>query len=190
VYSTGRDLGGAEGLVTLVTAATGPAPISDSTLAAVNSDSLDRVIAEMRADTTSSTAGLVVEPGDSFPPSLDTLSRAPLVTEGPKSIVPGGYRRTLPNPGYVRVSFSGGFAPVRIDGKTYGLTPQVIALDSGAHFVSLIGNAYTPSQIEVAVVPGDTVAAVFKVPATATKKPDSTTVPGPTGSVPPVIPPL
>ena len=193
-YATGRDLRESTGIETLVMSAVTPPVGAESTLATVNSDSLDQVIAAMRADTTSFVAALTSDSSEALAVTPDTMGRAPLVTEGPKPA--GGYRRSLPDPGYVKVIFNGGFAPVRINGRTYGFTPQVIALDSGAHFVSLNSNAYSPSQIEVKVTPGDTAVALFRVPATAVKRPDSTATPTPpstppaAGAPPPVIPPL
>jgi serine/threonine protein kinase len=193
-YATGQEIATNAGFATFVIGAVAPPVGAESTLAVVNSDSLDRVIAEMRADTTSSVSSLISETGVTLAVTPDTLDRAPLVTEGPKPALPGGYRRTLPDPGYVRVTYIGGIAAVRIDGKTYGFTPQVIALDSGAHFVSLNSNAYAPSQIEVTVVPRDTAIAAFKVPATAAKRPDSAASPTPpppgAGAPPPAVPPL
>jgi hypothetical protein len=76
----------------------------------------------------------------------------------------------------VKVTYAGGIAQVRVDGRTYGYTPLVIRLDAGQRFISLVGNAYTPSQIVLEIQPGDTAVAAFKVPA-ATRRDSGTNTP-------------
>jgi hypothetical protein len=66
-------------------------------------------------------------------------------------------------PGYIRILARGGAAKVRVDGRTYGFSPQVVRVDPGAHVVSLegSGDAFLPAQITVTAAPYDTLAAVF-----------------------------
>jgi hypothetical protein len=129
---------------------------------------LERVIAALPTAAASSDSAT---PGDSvrLPLLVDTL-RAPLLTETPEARQ--SYQRiTGPEHGFVKVTYAGGIAQVRVDGRTHGFTPQVIRVDAGQRFISLIGNAYTPLQIVLDVQPGDTALAAFKVPAAS--KPDS-----------------
>ena len=76
-----------------------------------------------------------------------------------------GFQRVEgPPAGYVKVTYAGGIAQVRVDGRTQGFTPQVIKVDPGQHYISLNSNAYTPSQITLDVQSGDTAVAAFRVP--------------------------
>jgi hypothetical protein len=162
-------------------------------------DSLERVIAALPAAPTDS---LALGAGDSLrlPLLTDSTGRPPLTTEPPESR--RSYQRVSPEPGFVKVTYAGGIAQVRVDGRTYGFTPQVIRVEPGQRFISLIGNAYTPSQFVLDVQSGDTALAAFKVPATA--QPDSAarpaappapsapavTSPPPVTAVPPATPPV
>jgi len=167
---------------------------ADSVEPGIDLDSLERVIAELPSAPTSSTAGLIV--GDSaLLVAGDSASRAPLATESPEAR--RAYQRVdAPAIGYVKVTYAGGIAQVRVDGRTQGFTPQVIRVDPGQHFISLNSNAYIPSQITVDVQPGDTVLAAFKVPTAAAPAaeaapaaPPPNPVPAPVPLPPPPVPP-
>ena len=112
---------------------------------------------------------------------MTTRRRPPLTTESPEAR--RSYQRVGPEAGFVKVTYAGGIAQVRVDGRTYGFTPQVIRVEPGQRFISLIGNAYTPSQFVLDVQSGDTAHAAFKVPATAHT--DSTARPAAPAVVPP-----
>ena len=158
--ATSRELATRAGIVLPPPAGAAPVATTDSDVPGLNIDSLERVIAELPAET-SSVEALV---GDSARlPLLDTVGRAPLTTESPEAR--RSYQRvTGEEPGFVKVTYAGGIAQVRVDGRTYGFTPQVIRVDPGQRFISLIGNAYTPSQFVLDVKPGDTALAAFRVP--------------------------
>jgi hypothetical protein len=161
--------------------------------AGLDIDSLERVIAALPAagDSVSAIAG----DSTRLPLVLDTMGRAPLTTESPEER--RSYQRvTGPEPGFVKVTYAGGIAKVRVDGITYGFTPQVIRVEPGQRFISLIGNAYTPLQFVLDVKPGDTAIAAFKVPVTpgrdsgaraATNAP--VPLPAPNAATPPQSPP-
>jgi serine/threonine-protein kinase len=157
----------------------------DSSAPGLNIDSLERVIAALPDESRSADSGLVA--GDSARlPLLDSLSRAPLATESPEAR--RSYQRvTGPEPGFVKVTYAGGIAKVRVDGITYGFTPQVIRVDPGPRFISLIGNAYTPLQYVLDVQSGDTAVAAFKVPAAA--QPEAAAPSLPPAAPPAVAPP-
>ncbi len=153
---------------------------------ALDLDSLERVIAELPMTAPPSAA----DSGAGHPfPSLglgDSVGRAPLATEPPET------RRTYqrvdgPEPGYVKVTYAGGIAQVRVDGRTHGFTPQVVTLDPGQHFISLNSSAYTPSQITVEVQSRDTATAQFRVPVTAAPA-ESAKAPSSAAAPPPSIP--
>jgi hypothetical protein len=163
--ATGRDLAARAGIFL-------PPPAGATTMAAdsaepgLNIDSLERVIAALPVESNPSGVELAVGDSGRVPLQLDTLTRPPLSTESPEAR--RSYQRvTGEEPGFVKVTYAGGIAQVRVDGRTYGFTPQVIRVDPGQRFISLIGNAYTPSQFVLDVQPGDTAVAAFKVPATA-----------------------
>jgi hypothetical protein len=170
--SQGQDLATRAGIPVpgMSTSAVAAAP-SDSVEPGIDLDSLERVIAELPDEPTSSTSGLIA--GDSaLLVAGDPLSRAPLATESPEAR--RGYQRVdAPAVGYVKVTYAGGIAQVRVDGRTQGFTPQVIRVDPGQHFISLNSSAYMPSQITVEVQPGDTALAAFKVPTAAAPLPEA-----------------
>ena len=167
-----------------------PGP-GDSTVPGLDLDSLERVIAELPNGVSGSGAGAVAGDSGALAGGDDLLTRTPLATEPPET------RRTYrridgPEPGFVKVTYIGGIAQVRIDGRTHGFTPQVIRLEAGQHFVSLVSNAYVPSQITLDVQPGDTAVAVFTVPraaghepATAAESPAASASGSPAISLPP-----
>jgi serine/threonine-protein kinase len=185
--STGREIASRAGIVLPPPPGAATPATIDSTVPGLNIDSLERIIAELPTADTPSVHALA---GDSARlPLLDTLGRAPLATESPEAR--RSYQRvTGDEPGFVKVTYAGGIAQVRVDGRTYGFTPQVIRVDPGQRFISLIGNAYTPSQFVLDVTPGDTALAAFRVPQTArTDTGSSPVAPAATapasGSVPP-----
>ena len=158
----------------------------DSAPPGMDLDSLERVIAELPATATDS-AGEILPDSGRLPLVTDSLGRAPLATESPE--MRRGFQRVEgPPAGYVKVTYAGGIAQVRVDGRTQGYTPQVIKLDPGQHYISLNSNAYTPSQITLDVQSGDTAVAAFKVPATAVETPPAAGGAAPAGT-PPGIPP-
>ena len=171
---------------------------SDTGQPGLDLDSLERVIAELPGTAPDSFA---VSSGDSarMPIVPDSLTRAPLATESPE--MRRGFQRIEgPPAGYVKVTYAGGIAQVRVDGRTQGFTPQVIKVEPGQHYITLNSNAYTPSQITLDVQPGDTALASFKVPVSApvdtlspapvAAQPPAPTAPsGGTGSPPPAAPP-
>ncbi len=197
--ATGRDLATRAGIVLPPPAGAATVGADDSTVPGLNIDSLERVIAELPATQTLTVDAMVDD--TTRLPLLDTLGRAPLATESPEAR--RNYQRvTGEEPGFVKVTYAGGIAQVRVDGRTYGFTPQVIRVEPGQRFISLIGNAYTPSQFVIDVKAGDTAVAAFRVPqaprtdtATTTAPPAgnppiSVPVPPPSGSQhPPVTPP-
>ena len=77
--------------------------------------------------------------------------------------------------GYVRVVTQGGSARVRVDGRRFGFSPQLLRLDAGRHVVTVEGggDAFLPSQLTVDVTAGDTASAVFSAPALARPRADS-----------------
>ncbi len=161
--ATGRDLAFRAGIY-LPPDADSLAASGDPSRPGLDIDSLERVIAALPVSPADST---VVSPDDSLrlAPLGDTAGRPPLSTEPPE--VRRSYQRVSPAPGFVKVTYAGGIAQVRVDGRTHGFTPQVIRVEPGQRFISLIGNAYTPSQFVLDVQSGDTAHAAFKVPATA-----------------------
>lgn len=82
-------------------------------------------------------------------------------------------------PGYIRIVARGGAAKVRVDGRTYGFSPQVVRVEPGAHVVSLegSGDAFLPAQITVTAAPYDTLAAVFTARTPRGAVPDSDAAP-------------
>ena len=169
---TGAALAVHAGLQEPIDARTTAGGSPDSQTTAVNTDSLERAIAQMLADTTSTVASLTATPGESRVPlspvaPLDTIQPIPIDDPVLAARAKGSFRRAEAAPGYAKIQFVGGIARVRIDGRTYGtasITPYVVALDSGRHVVSLFASAYTPLMIELNVLPGDTAAAVFLTP--------------------------
>ena len=165
----------------------------DSSAPGMDLDSLERVIAELPSTTPDSFA---VANGDStrLPLAAEPVGRAPLATESPE--MRRGFQRVEgPPAGYVKVTYAGGIAQVRVDGRTQGFTPQVIKVDPGQHYISLNSNAYTPSQITLEVQSGDTAVAAFRVPtalpvdAPPAGAPPGATVPPPaTTATPPAEP--
>jgi hypothetical protein len=69
----------------------------------------------------------------------------------------------------------GGSARVRVDGRRYGFTPQLLKLDGGRHIVTVegAGDAFLPSQLTVDVRANDTTSAVFSAPGAGGARPDS-----------------
>ncbi|GAC1690108.1 MAG: hypothetical protein NVS9B3_08690 [Gemmatimonadaceae bacterium] len=65
--------------------------------------------------------------------------------------------------GYVYVEVRGGFAPVILDGRPYGLSPRLIRVEAGTEHLVTVGaaDAFTPSQIRVTPFGSDTARAVF-----------------------------
>ena len=66
-------------------------------------------------------------------------------------------------PAYIRIVARGGAAKVRVDGRTFGFSPQVVRVEPGPHIVSLegSGDAFLPAQITINAAPDDTLSAVF-----------------------------
>ena len=161
---------------------------ADSGLPGLDLDSLERVIAELPA-TGGDSLALSNRDSSRLPLVNDSLERAPLATETPE--MRRGFQRVDgPAPGYVKVTYAGGIAQVRVDGRTQGFTPQVIRVEPGQHFISLNGNAYTPLQITLDVQSGDTAVAAFKVPSVAPADPPAlpatgSSAPSPPASAPP-----
>jgi hypothetical protein len=164
---------------------------TDSSASGMDLDSLERVIAELPSTAVDS---LAVASGDSAraPLAEDSAGRAPLTTESPE--MRRGFQRVQEPPaGYVKVTYAGGIAQVRVDGRTQGYTPQVIKVDPGQHYISLNSNAYTPSQITLDVQSGDTAVAAFKVPAAPQSEapPAQQTTPPPASpAAPAAVPPV
>ncbi len=179
--AVGADLGIRAGLIPPTVAAT----TADSTEPRLDIDSLERVIAGLPPDAAAAGSSLIVGDSLRLPMSTDTASRPTLATETPEAR--RSYQRVSgPEPGYVKVTYAGGIAQVRVDGRTYGFTPQVIRVEAGQRFISLIGNAYTPSQFVLDVQPHDTVLAAFRVPVSLPLDTTaSAAVPSPAPRVPP-----
>ena len=178
--ATGRELAGRAGIVLPPSPGAATVATPDPSVPSLDIDSLERVIAELPSAATSSVDAMTSD--STRLPLLDTLGRAPLATESPEAR--RSYQRvTGPEAGFVKVTYAGGIAQVRVDGRTYGFTPQVIRVDPGQRFISLIGNAYTPSQFVLDVQSGDTVLAAFRVP--ATPRPDSLASAPPSAASPP-----
>ena len=192
--ATGRDLAMRAGIY-LPPPAGAATTTAESTEPRLDIDSLERVIAALPVESNPSDGGLAGGDSARMALQLDTLTRAPLSTESPEAR--RAYQRvTGEEPGFVKVTYAGGIAQVRVDGRTHGFTPQVIRVDPGQRFISLIGNAYTPLQFVLDVHPGDTAIAAFKVPATAhvdttasQVPPTSPPVAAPLASSPPPSPP-
>jgi len=91
-------------------------------------------------------------------------------------------------PGFIRVFARGGAARVRIDGRTFGFSPQVVRVEPGQHVVSLegSGDAFLPPQITVTAVASDTSVAVFTARVT---RGGSDSAPATTGSPSAAAPP-
>jgi hypothetical protein len=91
--------------------------------------------------------------------------------------------------GYLRVVTRGGSARVRVDGRRYGFTPQLLKVDGGRHIVTVegAGDAVLPSQLTVDVKSDDTTSAVFSAPGASRPRTDSVTPP-PAPTVPQVTP--
>jgi hypothetical protein len=97
------------------------------------------------------------------------LERAPLVLEDTiarSPVGPAPFRMSGARHGWIRVTVSGGTAPIIIDGRSYGSAPQIIRVEKGAHIVTVrgAGDMFMPFQHDVLVREGDTVAASFEVP--------------------------
>jgi len=183
--ATGRDLATRAGIY-LPPPAGATTTTAESTEPRLDIDSLERVIAALPVESNPSDGGLAGGDSARMALQLDTLTRAPLSTESPEAR--RAYQRvTGEEPGFVKVTYAGGIAQVRVDGRTHGFTPQVIRVDPGQRFISLIGNAYTPLQFVLDVQAGDTAIAAFKVPATAHV--DTTTSQAPSTSPPVAAPP-
>jgi serine/threonine protein kinase len=161
---------------------------ADSATKATNADSLASAIEEMLSDTTSSVSAYIAPTGSEGARPLTPSTLVPVDTANQVSIVDpmvlararGLHRRVETGPGYAKVQFVGGIAKVRIDGQTHGtasITPLIVALDSGTHRVSLFASAYTPLQIELHILPGDTAAAVFRTPGRAQAAAETTAAP-------------
>jgi ribosomal protein L40E len=97
------------------------------------------------------------------------LERAPLVLEDTiarSPVGPAPFRMSGARHGWIRVTVSGGTAPIIIDGRSYGSAPQIIRVEKGAHIVTVrgAGDMFMPFQHDVLVREGDTVVAGFEVP--------------------------
>jgi hypothetical protein len=98
------------------------------------------------------------------------LERAPLLLEDSSAlrspVGPAPFRMTGARHGWIRVTVTGGTAPIIIDGQSYGSAPQIIRVDKGAHIVTVrgAGDMFMPFQHDVNVTEGDTVLAAFEVP--------------------------
>jgi Protein kinase domain len=97
------------------------------------------------------------------------LERAPLILEDTLTRSPVGpapFRMSGARHGWIRVTVSGGTAPIIIDGRSYGSAPQIIRVEKGAHIVTVrgAGDMFMPFQHDVLVREGDTVVATFEVP--------------------------
>ena len=106
---------------------------------------------------------------DSILAAHPDLERTPLVLEdtGSRSPVgPAPFRMSGARHGWIKVTVSGGTAPIIIDGRSYGSAPQIIRVEKGAHIVTVrgAGDLFMPFQHDVLVPEGDTVAAAFEVP--------------------------
>ena len=98
------------------------------------------------------------------------FQRVPLVLEDSilerSPVGPAPFRMTGSRHGWIRVTVSGGTAPIIIDGQSYGSAPQIIRVEKGAHIVTVrgAGDMFMPFQHDVVVPEGDTVVAAFEVP--------------------------
>jgi ribosomal protein L40E len=98
------------------------------------------------------------------------LERAPLVLDDTAltrtPVGPAPFRMSGARHGWIRVTVSGGTAPIIIDGRSYGSAPQIIRVEKGAHIVTVrgAGDMFMPFQHDVLVREGDTVVAAFEVP--------------------------
>jgi serine/threonine protein kinase len=124
------------------------------------------------------------------PASAPTHGRAPVAVDPTWLPTRGtGPDAAGDGPGYIRVFARGGTARVRIDGRTFGFSPQVVRVEPGQHVVSLegSGDAFLPPQITVNAAASDTTLAVFTARVTHGGGQDSapaTTVSPPAASAP------
>ncbi len=90
-------------------------------------------------------------------PPLDAAAPDIAAAAPPRAQPPGG------SGAFIRVIVRGGVAAVRVDGRTYGLSPAVVNVDPGTHVVTVdgAGDAFLPSQHVVAAIARDTTQAVF-----------------------------
>jgi hypothetical protein len=108
--------------------------------------------------------------GDSSFAIQPEFERVPLVLQDSlparSPVGPAPFRMTGSHYGWIRVTVSGGTAPIIIDGQSYGSAPQTIRVLRGTHIVTVrgAGDMFMPFQHDVLVREGDTAVAAFGVP--------------------------
>ena len=119
---------------------------------------------------------LAEPPADSaiaLPAALPELARRPIGVDS--TGIASSFRRIArAETGWLRVITQGGSARVRMDGRTFGFTPQFLRVEPGEHVVTVegAGDTFFPSQVIVSVTAGDTSSAVFSTPSAAAQERD------------------
>ena len=132
---------------------------------------------------------LAESPADSataLPAALPELARRPIGVDS--TGIASSFRRIArAETGWLRVITQGGSARVRMDGRTFGFTPQFLRVEPGEHVVTVegAGDTFFPSQVIVSVTAGDTSSAVFSTASAAAQKGDR---PAPPRIAPPASP--